>query len=216
MPPGLSQCAASGIDEDDGGMGVGGGGSHVARVLLVARGIGDDESALGRRKITIGNVEGAAVFALGAQAVGNERKIDGAVRTVDPAVLNRDQLVLVDSFGVVQQAADQGGLAVIHAAGCGKPQKVGAGGWPGGIQGERFSNCSRHQKYPSRFLSSMEPSSSWSMTRFSRSDRRKPIISSIILGTASASEAMAPLQGTHPSERMRHLIFCARSPGRRC
>src|SRR5215469_15719017 len=72
-----------------------------------------------------------------------------------------------------------------------------------------------HQKYPSRFLSSMEPSSSWSMARFSRSERRKEIISSMIFGTVSASERIAPVQGTQPRERMRHLTNFAFSPGRR-
>ena len=42
------------------------------------------------------------------------------------------------------------------------------------------------------------------MTRFSRSERRNEIISSIIFGTVSAVERIAPVHGTHPSDRMRH------------
>src|ERR1700679_693277 len=59
------------------------------------------------------------------------------------------------------------------------------------------------QKYPSRFLSSMEPSWSWSMMRFARSDERKESNSAMILGRVSASERMAPVQGLQPSERSR-------------
>src|ERR1700687_4138480 len=53
----------------------------------------------------------------------------------------------------------------------------------------------------------MEPSSSWSMARFSRSERRNETISSIISGTLAASERIAPVHGMHPRERMRHFNF---------
>ena len=35
----------------------------------------------------------------------------------------------------------------------------------------------------------------------------------MIFGTVSASERIAPVQGVHPSERIRHLTFCGFSPG---
>src|SRR6266566_6251042 len=51
------------------------------------------------------------------------------------------------------------------------------------------------------------------MTRFSRSERRNSIISSMIKGTVSASDRIAPVQGLHPSERIRHITLCGFSPG---
>jgi len=41
----------------DGQMGVEAAGGHVARVLLVARRIGDDELALGRGEIAVGDID---------------------------------------------------------------------------------------------------------------------------------------------------------------
>ena len=58
---------------------IGGGcaGGHVARVLFVPRRVGDDELAPRRGEIAVRDVDGDALLALGAQAVGQQRKIDG-------------------------------------------------------------------------------------------------------------------------------------------
>jgi hypothetical protein len=53
-----------------------GAGDHVARVLHVAGRVGDDELALGRGEIAIGHVNRDALFALGAQAVGEVGQVD--------------------------------------------------------------------------------------------------------------------------------------------
>ena len=68
--------AALGVQQYDGEFGGRRAGGHVARVLLMARRVGQNELALGRREIAIGDVDGDALLALGAQAVGEQRKID--------------------------------------------------------------------------------------------------------------------------------------------
>jgi hypothetical protein len=51
----------------------------------VAGRIGDDELAFRRGEIAIGDVDGDALLALGAQAVGEQREIDGPAAAVGEA-----------------------------------------------------------------------------------------------------------------------------------
>ena len=74
----LAQHAFGRVHQHDGGVGGGSAGGHVARVLLVAGRVRDDELAARRGKIAVGDVDGDALLALGAQAVGEQREIDGA------------------------------------------------------------------------------------------------------------------------------------------
>jgi hypothetical protein len=86
--------------------------------LFVARRVGDDEFALFGREEAIGHVDGDALLALGGQAVDQKGEIDVAPLRADAAAvgLQRRHLILEDHLGVVQQPADQGGLAVVDAA----------------------------------------------------------------------------------------------------
>ena len=61
-----------------GGIAGGRAGGHVARVLLVARRIRDDELALRGGEVAIGHVDGDALFALGLQSVHDKREIQFA------------------------------------------------------------------------------------------------------------------------------------------
>jgi hypothetical protein len=111
----LNQHAFAGVDQHHGGVGRGCAGGHVARVLLVAGRVGDDELAARRGEVAIGHVDGDALLALGAQAVGEQCKINlpwrGGSLAFDGA-----HLIFVDRLRVVEQAADERGLAVVHAA----------------------------------------------------------------------------------------------------
>src|SRR5882762_3229596 len=194
-------------------------GRHVARVLLMPRSVGDDKFAARGREIPVSHVDGDALLAFGPQTVGEQRKINRPRGAVDAALLHRGELIFVDGLGIVQETTDQRRLAVVNAPGGGEAKKLGVqvllkkSGegvmWP-------VLHGRNHQKYPSRFLSSMEPSSSWSMARFSRSERRNETISWMICGTVPASERIAPVQGTHPRDLMRHFRRCVFSPGRSC
>jgi len=88
----------------------------------VPRSVGDDELAPRRGEITVGHVDGDALFALGAQSVGEQRKVEPAVRLGGFA--NARELVFVDRAGIVKQAPDQRRLAVVYAAGGGKAQEI--------------------------------------------------------------------------------------------
>ena len=109
---------AIGVQQNDGQLRRRSAGGHVARVLLVAGRVGQNEFALGRREIAVGDVDGDALLAFGAQAVGEQRKIDFA------AADGRFQLIFVGAARVVQQPPDQRGLAVVDAARGGEAQQV--------------------------------------------------------------------------------------------
>ena len=115
---GLGEDALARIDEDDGDIGGGGAGGHVAGVLLVAGRVGDDEFPLGRGEVAVGDVDGDSLLALGAEAVGELGEVDGGV------VGNGADVVVVDVARVVKQAADEGGFAVVDAAGGGEAEQV--------------------------------------------------------------------------------------------
>lgn len=76
VPAGLGLHAVTGIDQDDRQVAGGRTGGHVAGVLLVARGVGDDELALGGGEVAVGDIDGDALLALGLQAVHQQCQVD--------------------------------------------------------------------------------------------------------------------------------------------
>ena len=112
------------VDQDDGEVGGGSTRDHVARVLDVARGVGNDEFAAGRGEVAVGHVDGDALFALGAEPVGEQREVDHRIAAAAGTFLHRAQLVLENALRVVKQAADKRRLAVIDRTSSGKTEKV--------------------------------------------------------------------------------------------
>ena len=92
-------------------------GRHVARVLFVARRVGEDELAARRREIAVRDVDRDALLALGFEAVGEQREIDRPGGAVLRRLLDRADLILVDRSRVVQQSPDQRALPIVYAAG---------------------------------------------------------------------------------------------------
>ena len=84
VAPGLLAQARGGVDQDQGQVGGGGAGRHVAGVLDVPGAVGDDELAVRGGGVAVGHVDGDALFALGPQAVGDERQVDLAQPRVAP------------------------------------------------------------------------------------------------------------------------------------
>jgi hypothetical protein len=127
---------------------------HVAGVLLMAGCIGDDEFAPRGGEVTIGHIDGDALLALGAEAVGEQRKVQAAGRLIRGDLADGGQLVFVDAFGIVEQPPDEGALTIGHAAGRGEAEKLGLAGGksPAGfVRGVRdglriVQTGSRHQK----------------------------------------------------------------------
>ncbi len=72
----------------------------------------------GRREVAVGDVDGDSLLALGAKAVGELGEVDGGVAG-DGA-----DVVVVDVVRVVKQAADQGGFAIVDAAGGGEAEQI--------------------------------------------------------------------------------------------
>ncbi len=124
VTPALLGHALAGVDEHEREVGGRGAGHHVPRVLHVARGVGDDELALGRGEVAVGDVDRDALLPLGPQAVGEEREV-GVVEPLVPAgALDGLQLVLEDLLRVEEQAPDQGRLAVVDGARRGESQHL--------------------------------------------------------------------------------------------
>ena len=116
VAPGLREQALGGVDQDHGEVCRRSTRRHISGVLLVARCIGDDELPSGGTEIAVGHINGDTLFALSSQPIRQQGEIKRSSRAVDLAFLHRGELVLVDGFRVVQQSADQCGLAVIYAS----------------------------------------------------------------------------------------------------
>ena len=180
VPVGLARHPAGGVDQQQGNVGRRGRDGHVAGVLLVPGGVGDDDPpAVRQRHVPVGHIDGDALLPLGLQPVGQKRVVDlprrdrRAGTTDGPSQL---QGVLGHGVGVGQQTADQRGLAVVDAA--------------AGDQADQA-----HQKYPSTFLASIEAPPSPSIMRPARSDCREPSISVITSSSVAAGDSTAALNG---------------------
>ena len=115
VPARLLEHALAGVDEDEREVGGRRARDHVARVLDVPGGVGDDELPLGRGEVAVGDVDGDALLALGPEAVGEQRQVGVLVAALARRALDRFELVLEDRLRVVEEPADEGGLAVVHA-----------------------------------------------------------------------------------------------------
>ncbi|SBT10469.1 conserved hypothetical protein [Candidatus Propionivibrio aalborgensis] len=112
----LCQHAFARVDQDDGKIGGRGGGDHIAGVLFVPRRVGNDVLARAGSEVTIGDVDGDALFALGLKSVGQQREVNGFHASFFRRALYGVQGVGQNRFGVEQKAADQRALAVVDTA----------------------------------------------------------------------------------------------------
>ena len=126
VPAGLRQHPLAGVDEHHREIGGGCAGDHVPCVLLMSRGVGNDERALAGGEHAIGDVDGDALLAFRLKAVHQQGQVEVvALGAVPLAVgLHLRELVLEDQPGFVEQAADQRRLAVVHAAAGDEAQDV--------------------------------------------------------------------------------------------
>jgi hypothetical protein len=76
MPSRLGEDTLAGVDEDHRQVGGRSAGHHVAGVLLVAGGVGDDELALVGGEEPIGDIDGDPLLALGREPVDEQGEID--------------------------------------------------------------------------------------------------------------------------------------------
>ena len=117
----------------------------------------------------------------------------------DPAAVGLEggQLILEDHLGVVEEAPDQGRLAVVDAAAGKEAQQrlVLVRVQVRFDVGRNEIRDVRHQKYPSCFFFSIEADWSWSITRPCRSEVVVSSISWMIAVSVSASLSIAPVSG---------------------
>ncbi len=195
----LREHALARVDQDHGHVGGRRAGDHVARVLLVAGGVGDDELAPVRGEEAVGDVDGDALLALGGEAVHEQREVDVAALRAPllRVVLDGGELILEQHLGLVQQAADHGRLAVVDGAAGDEAQQALAL-----VLLQVFLDVRRdqvrgvgHQKYPSCFFFSMEAAESWSIMRPWRSDVFVSSISWMTSGSVAAVDSTAPDNG---------------------
>ena len=181
MSAGLPQHPGAGVDEQDRGVRVGRAGEHVAGVALVARGVGEDVAAVLGREEPVGNVDGDALFTLGAQTVGQGGEVGHAFFVGDGF-----QVIQWQAVRVVQQPPDKRALAVVHRSRRGDPQQL----------------AGRHQKYPSRLRSSIAAAEVRSSARVSpRSETVAAEISAITRVISVAVERTAPVMVRSPTVR---------------
>ena len=66
--------------------------------------------------MAVGDVDGDTLLALGLQPVHQQGEIEPGFAAAAGILGESGELVVRDHAGIVQQAADQGGFAVVHAA----------------------------------------------------------------------------------------------------
>ena len=66
------------------------------------------------------DVDRDALFAFGAEAVGEQRQVDVFLAPLGAGGLDGFELVLEDGLGVIEKPTDQGALAVVDGAGGGQ------------------------------------------------------------------------------------------------
>ena len=113
----LDADAVPRVDQQDRHLGGRGAGSHVARVLLMAGRVGEDELAPRGREVAVGDVDRDPLLALGAKAVGEQREVNRPGIPVLRRLLDRMHLVFVHRLRIVEQPSDQRALPIVHAAG---------------------------------------------------------------------------------------------------
>ena len=128
----LLDDAEAGVDKDDGQVGRGRAGHHVARVLNVAGRVGDDELAARRGEVAVSDVDGDALFALGAEAVREVGEVDLATAGDVGGAFERLDLILHEGFRIVEQAPDERGFTVVDAAARVEAEDVDGPGRRGG------------------------------------------------------------------------------------
>ncbi|MBA7698074.1 hypothetical protein ES703_106749 [subsurface metagenome] len=115
MPPRLIAHAFQGVDDQHSTVGLRGAGDHVTQEFGVAGRVDQHDVARIGAEADLRGVDGDALVALGLQRIEQERPLKGhAAPCADR--LEHFELALGQAAGFVQEAADEGGLAVIDMA----------------------------------------------------------------------------------------------------
>ena len=166
----------------------------------MARRISDNKLTFVSRKEPVSHINRNALLALSFQTIDKQRQVDVFTNsTVLLAVFfQRRKLIFKDQLRIKQQTPDKRRLAVIYTAAGQKTQLVFVFLCKDIVRNRLISRqlgFEIHQKYPSRFFFSIDPESSWSIKRPSRSEVRAISISRTMAGRVSASDSNAAVSG---------------------
>jgi hypothetical protein len=112
---GLIAQALGGVDDEHRGVGLRGAGDHVAQELGMAGRIDQHDIARGSAEADLAGVERDALIAFGLQRVEEERPLECHTAPVTHR-LQRFQFAVGQTFGFMQQPADQRRFAVVDMA----------------------------------------------------------------------------------------------------
>jgi hypothetical protein len=118
VSPRLHQQALARIDQQHRDVRARCAGHHVACVLLVSWGVGEDEAATRCLEEAICDVDGDALIALGRQTIDQQCIVDAALHSAEAFAvpIQRRHHIIGDGAAFEQQPADQRGLAIIDRA----------------------------------------------------------------------------------------------------
>ena len=122
VPAGLGDDAAAGVDQHERDVRGRRAGEHVAGVALVPRGVGEDERSPRGREEPVGDVDRDPLLALGAQTIGDRRKIQR------PPARDVVEVIGQQRPGVQEEPPDQCALAVVDRPGRRQPQQFALAG----------------------------------------------------------------------------------------
>ena len=98
----------AGINQDQCGVGRGGTGDHVSRVLHMARCVSYDEFPYGCGKVPVGHINGDALLAFVLEPVSEQAEVNAFQAFSLGGFLDRFHLIDVNAFAVVEQTPNQG------------------------------------------------------------------------------------------------------------
>src|SRR5258707_280699 len=119
MAAGLLTPTLCSIDHQKGRLGLGDTGDGVLQELLMAWRIDDDVAALAGTEEDLRRIDGDALVAFGLEGIQQEGPFEDAAALIAGGLQFR-QLAFRQAAGVVQEAPDQRGFAVIDMADDGK------------------------------------------------------------------------------------------------
>src|SRR5262245_34544782 len=146
MPAGLGQDSFAGINEQNREIGTGRASCHVAGILLMAWRIGNDERPLWCGNITVGNIDGDSLLALGLKPVHKQREVDivGVSAVLLRVALKCRELIVENEALLIKQAANERRFAIVDRAASKQPQSRQSSG--AGFDVRAYFRGREHQK----------------------------------------------------------------------